>query len=293
MSVSNNEPIALVLRNTIERIYIYVVDADCNAVDATSLSLKVYDQYENLMLQDDFFNGYGNPPTPPTHIVKPASTTGQYYFPFGDTSFDTKNSTAIAQEYLFVWNVTGVVGSEAINVVQVAKVVSARTMRLVPKLRLIIDKAIKAIDDDPSDPVFTGYTDSMIVQFLEGGLDYLNAFPPTINWASLDTYPDIFLRTLLDAATVAALTSQELFAVDTDVVYSDNGQQFTIDHQPKLSAILNTTWARVGQIAPSMKKQLLNSGGIHVQVGPAFRFTQMLNSAPYGTLFRNSIIAGV
>lgn len=219
MTVANNQPIELVLRNTIERIDIFVTDAEGNAVDATGLQLQVFDQGENLLFQDDFFAGYGNPATPPTQIVKPASTTGQYYFPFGDTSFDDANSTATTGEYLFLWKVTGVSGSEPVNIVQVAKVVSVRTMRWLPKLRLIIDKAVKAIDDNPDDPVFVGYTDSMLVQFLEGGLGWINAFQPYPMWSCIDTFPDAHWRVLLDAAVCDALTSQEIFAVDTDINY--------------------------------------------------------------------------
>lgn len=290
MTVANNQPIELVLTNTTERIDIFVVDANCNAIDATALSLKVYDQGETLILQDDYFAGYGDPATLPTRIVKPASTTGQYYFPFGDTSFDALNTTAEPGEFLFVWKVTGAVGSEPVNIVQVVKVVSPRTMRLVPKLRLIVDKAAKQIDDDPEDPMFLGYTDSMLVQFLEGGLGWINAFQPYPMWGSIEDFPDVHTRVLLDAAVVDALTSQELFAVDTDLNYGDQGNSFVIDHQPKLSAILNATWTRLTQVVPPMKRHYVRSGSVRVEAGPAFRFQHLLEASPKGALFRNLFV---
>ena len=292
MTVANNQPIELVLKNTIERIDIFVTDNDGNAIDATALSLQVFDQAENLLIKDDFFAGYGDPPTPPTKIVKPASTTGQYYFPFGDTTFDTNNSTANPGEYLFVWNVTGVSGTEPVNVVQVAKVVSVRTMRWVPKFRLIVDKAVKAIDDDPDDPVFVGYTDSMLVQFIEDGLSWINAAQPYPMWSDVDSFPDVHWRVLMDGAVVSALCSQELFAVDTDINYSDQGNVFTIDHQPKLTQILNNTWQRFMSTVVPMKKHYLQSGSVRVEAGPNFRFQALLDAAPSGSLFRNAFIGG-
>jgi hypothetical protein len=292
MTVANNQPIELLLKNTVERIDIFVTDANGDAIDATALSLRVFDTSETLILQDDFFAGYGDPATLPTQIVKPAATTGQYYFPFGDTSFDDANSTATSGEYLFQWRVTGAAGSEPVNIVQVAKVVSVRTMRWVPKLRLIIDKAAKVVDDDPDDPVFVGYTDSMLVQFLEGGLGWINAFQPYPMWASIDDFPDPHWRLLIDGAVCDALTSQEIFAIDTDINYSDQGNSFQIDHQPKLSQILNTTWGRLVQMVPVMKRHYVQSGAVRVEAGPNFRFQQMLSSAPSGSLFRNIFIGG-
>lgn len=292
MTVANNQPIELVLRNTVERIDIFVTDAEGNAIDATGLQLQVFDQDENLLIQDDFFVGYGDPATPPTHIVKPIGTVGQYYFPFGDASFDANNSTATIGEYLFLWKVTGGAGAEPVNIVQVAKVVSVRTMRWLPKLRLIIDKAVKAVDDDPDDPVFVGYTDSMLIQFLEGGLGWINAFQPYPMWGGIDAFPDAHWRVLLDAAVCDALTSQEIFAVDTDINYSDQGNTFVVDHQPKLSAILNTTWQRLATMVPPMKRHYVQSGAVRIEAGPSFRFAALLSAAPTGSLFHNAFVGG-
>ena len=292
MTVANNQPIELLLQNTTERIDIFVTDENGDAIDATALSLKIFDEWGTLLVQDNFLTGYGDPPALPTHIVKPLGTTGQYYFPFGDTSFDSKNSTATCGEYLFQWRVVGASGTEPVHIVQVAKVVSVRTMRMVPKLRLIVDKAAKVVDDNPDDPVFVGYTDSMLVQFLEGGLGWINAFQPYPMWGSIDAFPDVHWRVLIDAAVCDALTSQEIFAVDTDVNYSDQGNVFVIDHQPKLSAILTATWNRLAAVVPPMKKHYLQSGSVRVEAGPNFRFAQMLSAAPRGSLFRNTFLGG-
>lgn len=293
MTIANLQPIELVLKGTTERIDLLLTDSDGNAVDATELSLKVYDFGETLLFQDDFFNGYGTTPTPPTQIVKPTSTTGQYYFPFGDTSFDTANDTGTPGTYIFVWSVVGSVGTEQVTVPQVVRVTSLRTYSLVPQLRLIVDKAVKDVDDDPNDPLFLGYTDSMLIQFLKDGLSWINAFQPAVGWDTVDAFPiDRHGRLLLDAAAFAALTSQEIFAVDTDIdPYSDQGNTFSIQHQPKLAGILNSLWARMTQTIPLMKRQYVRSGMLGIQLSPNSRLNSMIQAAPTGSLFRNFFTA--
>lgn len=291
MSISNAQPIELVLKGTIERIDILVTDANGDPIDATALTLQVFNSADALIIQDDFFNGYGDPATPPTQIVKPTSTTGQYYFPFGDTSFDAANSTVAVGDYLFRWSVTGATGTETVNIVQVANVVSPRTMRMLPYFRLLIDKSAKAVDDNPEDPVYLGYTDPMLIAFLENGLSLINAFQPTVGWGSIDEFPELHRQVLLDAALVVGLTSQELYAVDTDVVYSDQGTSFSIQHQPMLASVLTTIWQRLSTMVPLMKRQYWTGGGIHIQAGPSYRLAQMIASAPPGSSFRNLFVA--
>lgn len=279
----------LALKNTIEFIYVRVVDSTGALVDATTLSLQVFDQFENLLIKDNISLGYGDPPSLPSHIAHPS--TGVYYFPLGDTSFDaTNNKNDQSLEYIFMWSV-GVGSAPIENVVQLVKTVSVKTMRLVPKLRLIIDKAVKAIDDNPEDPVFVGYNDWMLTTFLDGGLSWINGAQPYPMWGSVDDFPDAHYRILLDGATVDALTSQELFAVDTDINYSDQGNVFVIDHQPKLSAILNSTLQRFMSTVQPMKLHYLNNGAIRVEIGPNFRFSALLNAAPDGALFRNAFMS--
>lgn len=275
----------LVLKNSIERIEIRVRDNTGALIDPDGLTLKIFDQSENLIVQDDFVNGYGDPPTPPTHISNP--TVGVYFFPFGDTSFDSANKTDTAGEYLFQWSVEIATGDEIINTVQVAKVISVLTMRRMQHLRLIIDKAMKDIDENEDDPMYLGYTDWMLAQYIEDGLQLINSAQPYPVWPFVDLFPEIHGRLLLDGAVIAALTSQEIFAIDTDINYSDNSNVFTIDHQPKLSSVLNATWARFTQLVPQMKRQYVSSGALHVQAGPNFRFQQLIAAAPSGSLFRN------
>jgi len=284
MTVADTALVHLALKNTVENIPIHLVDKNGVSVDPTVLTLKLFDQYENPILQTAYTSQNGS-------FIR-RTDVGQYYFPLGDTTIDPNNSTAVAKEFILVWGVV-LPGGINENIVQVAKVVSVTTMRYLPRLRTIVDKAAKVVDENPDDPVFVGYTDAMLVQFLEGGLGWINAFQPYPMWATVDQFPEQHNRVLLDAAVCDALTSQELFAVDTDIPsYSDQGNTFVIDHQPKLSAILNTTWNRLVQVVPAMKRHYLHNGAVHIEIGPNFRFQALLNAAPSGSLFRNAFLGG-
>lgn len=291
MAVSNVAPIELLVKGTTERIDILVTDADGNAIDATELSLKVFDVGENQIIADDFFAGYGDPPTPPTQIVKPASTTGRYYFPFGDISFDVNNHTDNVGDYLFQWRVVAAAGSEAVHPIQVVRVVPVRAMRYLPSLRLRIDKAAKDISDDPNDPVFLGYTDSMLIEFLNQGVSLINCWQPYPTFDSIGSFPVIHHALLLLAAEWCALSSQEVFAIDTDINFSDLANTFQISHQPQLAARLNTIWQQLTQLTPLMKRQYVVSGSVRVEMNASARIMNLITAAPVGSTFRGLFTA--
>lgn len=234
--------------------------------------------------------------TKATRIVKPTGTTGQYYFEFGASAAPAntpdQTETNIASDYLFHWGVRGAPGSEKVHQVQTVKVVTAKTLRLVPYFRGIIDKAVKLVNDDPTNPCFLGYTDAQLVQYLEGGLHYWNMYEPYPVWYSLDQFPEIYLQGLFEAALITGVMSQTLFAIDTDVPqYSDQGNTFVIQHQPGLTAFLNQISQRLDKLIPIAKKKFVSSGTLHIEAGPNYRLNTLLNAAPYGSTFRNVFFA--
>lgn len=213
MSSINAQPVELLLQDTVSRVDIIVVDVNGDPVAATALHLRILDAAGDVILEDDFFS----PPSPGGLIVNPS--TGNYYYPFGDDAVQTLNSTEDAGDYLFHWNVTAASGTEPVSIVQVARVVTAQTLSWLPSLRLQLDKAAKYINEDPEDPTYLGYTDSMLIEFLQGGLSLINAFQPYPVWASLDAFPVLHKQLLIDAALFVGLTSQQLYAVDTDLQF--------------------------------------------------------------------------
>lgn len=72
---------------------------------------------------------------------------------------------------------------------------------------------------------------------------------------------------------------------------SDQGNVFVIDHQPKLASVLNTTWTRLTQMVPLMKRHYLMNGAVRVEAGPNLRFQALLDAAPSGSTFRNWFVS--
>ena len=273
-------PTELVIQNQPERINISIRDANGVPLDPTgTLSLTVTNLAGGVLDTTDYL-------TPPSRIVR--RTTGEYYYNFGDGNPIT-NVSGVIGDYLFRWKVADTPTGEINDVIQVARVVTVRTMALLPDFRRLIDKSAKLVDEDPDDPVYLGYTDSDLISYLVGGLTAINAYQPYPLWPTLDKYPtDYFKQTLFDAGLIVGVCSQELFAVDTDVDnWSDQGNVFTISHQPKLAGFLQRMTQRLDVMVPAMKKHFVNSGSIHIQVGPNYRLAAVIAAAPTGSLFRN------
>lgn len=229
-----------------------------------------------------------------SRIQKPIGTTGQYYYLYGDrtagantgTSGQTETNTSC--DKLFQWNVVAASGTEAVSQVQTLKVVSPRIYRIVPYFRGMLDKSVKVYDTDPANPCLLGYSDSNLIQYLEQGLHIINSYQPYPTWSTLDDFPfEMFGHTLLEASMVAGILAQQLYAIDTDMPFSDQGNTFTISHAPQLAAMLNQITTRLDVTIPKMKLHFVNAGHLHVQQGPNWRLNQLIQAAPTGALFRN------
>jgi hypothetical protein len=184
-----------------------------------------------------------------------------------------------------------------VTIVQVVKIVTAKTLSLVPYFRKLIDKTVKPVDDDPEDPCFLGYTTADLVQFLEGGLQTINTYQPYPCWGSLDQFMSTggskYAQTLYEAALIVGMISQQIFAIDTDIPnYSDQGNSFVITHQQQLANVLNQISQRLDKLIPAMKLHFVDYGMLHIEAGPNYRLAQLLSAAPYGAVFRNIFFAG-
>lgn len=275
----------VVLLDTVSRLYVRILDNGA-LVTPTALSLRITTRAGALVYEDDITNT-----SPATRIVNDTTTdsVGVYYFPLGDVGVGVANTETGYPDTLVVsWAAVTPASLGTMPIIQIVRVITPRTASWVAALRVIIDKAAKLVDEDPNDPFYIGYTDAMLVQFLEGGLAWINGFQPYPTWSSIDAFPDLHWRILLDGAICDALTQQELFAVDTDIQYNDQGNSFTLEHQPKLSAILSSTWQRLEKTVPPMKRQYVMSGSMHVQTSPNYRLAQLLQAAPPGSTFRNA-----
>lgn len=228
----------------------------------------------------------------PTRIVNPA--VGTYYIDWGDPTApaNTPNQTETSKRgtQLALWQVEDSAGDQT-SVVQTIRVVTPKTLSLLPGFEKLIDKSRKLVNTD--DDCFLGYTSADLVQYLEEGLSLINAYEPYPVWGCLDDFPLQFIHVLYQSALVSGVMSQQLFAIDTDIPnFSDQGNSFVIQHAPQLAAALNQITQQLDKIIPLMKYKFVATGSVHIQAGNNFRLAQLLQAAPNGALFRNVYFRG-
>lgn len=170
---------------------------------------------------------------------------------------------------------------------------SAKTFAYAAQLRIQVDKARKSISDDifnvdkpsgePSIQFFYGFSDAHLIFYLERGAQIINAAPPYTGF-SVETFPFSQYGTLLiDAATIAALESQGIFAIDTDFNYSLGGNSLVIDHFTKLSSMISNILNRFNTMVVKFKQQFRSKGLVMYQWLPGgVRAARVLNSLPAG-----------
>lgn len=273
------DPTVVILENTAGRINISIKNDAGALVDPFNLKVTVFNVYGgNFLFTDEWVP---TPPPTPTRLVR--TGVGQFYLDFGNLT--PNNETHCAQEWLFNWSVSLASGGSIQQQVQKIKVISLLMASYLPELRLLIDKSRKLTTPDSS--CFLGYTDGNLITYLEGGIQTINAYQPSLTF-SFQTFPLIYKQILIEAALVVGVMSQELFAIDTDIPnYNDQGTSFVITHQAQLASFLNQLTQRLDKLIPQMKLQLLSPGSLHIQMGPNYRLSQVVEASPSGSLFRN------
>ena len=291
MLKANGKSLELALLKTVERIDLQLIDANNVAVDATELKFTLTDLCGRILYADNFFN----PPSPPGVTRIRRIGTGRYYFPMGDGNVVSTgvNETLCPGDFLGLWQAVGPVGTEELSVVQSIKVVTPTMMDLVNTLRHQIDKSAKIVTDTPDGcNCYLGYTDAMLIEFLEGGLQTINSYQPYPTFNTLDNFPRMFKQTLVESALLVGVSTQSLFALDTDIPsYSAQGSAFVIQHFPNLLQYFTTISQRCDKIIPQMKLHLCRSGSIHTELMPNSRLQTLISAAPSGALFRNLFLA--
>jgi len=184
---------------------------------------------------------------------------------------------------------TGGVDEDGSSTVCVSvKVIPHRLCALLNKFRLMIDKTHKFVDSNPNDPCYLGYSNGQLWQYLSGGMQIINSYQPYVSF-SFSTFPyGTYDFILLETSLLAGLLSQQLFAVDTDIPqWNDSGNAFVLSHSPQIAQYVNFLSQRLDKLIPQFKLHFVNSGSIHVQMGPNYRLQQLIDAAPGGALFRN------
>lgn len=214
----------------------------------------------------------------------------QYAHSSGAKVFSNNIETNSPQELLANWRITMASGDEQLNSMQKIKVISAKFAMFLPDLRLLIDKSRKLTS--PQSECFIGYSEANLVQFLQGGLENINAYQPSLNF-TIENYPMEYREILIESALISGVISQQLYSIDTDLQsYSDQGTSYVLSHQPQLASFLNQITQRLDKLIPMMKLQLLNPGSMHSRMGPDFRLNTLVSGSPSGSLFRNFYFRG-
>jgi len=219
--------------------------------------------------------------------VKKAAN-GAYYFETRDADPPARvdSDTADAGMQTVLWKSRRQADSEEDQELQYLIAYPLHVARLFPLLRSQIDKAQK----DTSSTV--GYTAAQMVIYLQAALETLNVQSP-LTGLTMQNYPfQAFTQLLIDVATIIALQSQGIFAIDTDFNYSDSGFSFVIDHYSKISGFLSMLGSRLSTQIPNFKMSYASHGTLHVEMGPSYRLSVLLGAAPSGSLFRNTFAGG-
>jgi len=210
-------------------------------------------------------------------------STGVYQYTFDASTYNS--------EYVLDFNCA--LSDERIHQSIYVKSVPVRQFAYAAALRLQVDKARKSIKDDiqnidkptgePSIQFFFGYDDKNLIFYLERGAQIINAIPPYTGF-SVSTFPfDQYGSILIDAATIAALESQGIFAIDTDFSYSLGGNSLVIDHFSKLSTMISNILNRFNTLVIKFKQQFRSKGLVMYQWMPGgVRAARVLNAMPAG-----------
>jgi hypothetical protein len=220
------------------------------------------------------------PSTSPTTRRVQHLATGKYGIKWGDTTDETTD----AGTYAFVWHVR----KDDNYGVQLVNVVSPRVLSLLPKFRLLIDKSLKVIV--PEEYCNLGYTDAMLITFLEAGLQRINAAQPYVSWYSLEYFPiEKYSEILLSSALLFGLQSQALFSIDTDIPqFSSDGHAFALTHFQQLNMRLQSMEQDLARRIREFKMHFVGAGVMGAEFRIGWGWYQMIASSPPGSLFRNT-----
>ena len=213
------------------------------------------------------------------------SATGKYHIKWGVDTGETDSAGPL----LFNWHIRQTEGTEDFYRTQLVEVVTPRTLAMLPRFRLQLDKSLKVVV--PEQWCTLGYSDAQLMVYLQMGLARINAAQPYVGWASIDDFPlDYYFEILIRSSLLAALDSQYLFAVDTDIpAFSDSGHSFVITHAAQLKALRDSLATELARDIREFKLHFVTSGSIGAEFRLGWAFYQTLSAAPPGSLFRNTI----
>jgi hypothetical protein len=216
-----------------------------------------------------------------TSIVR--ASTGVYQYLFDGATYPDK----------YIASFRCVLDSDVMGYNTFVKTVGSKYYAYAAQLRPIIDKAQKSVSDllanmdrttnDPAVQFNFGVDLKAMCLYLDRGIQYINIVPPYTNFNVENFYFDQNGSMLLDAALIAYLEAQQLFAIDTDYNYSLGGNSFVVDHFTKLNSFLSALFTRFDKSLISWKQQFRSKGTVLFCWQPGgVRSARQLNALPGG-----------
>jgi len=281
--------IEVVRSNSKRRVDVTFLDDNGDPVDILEETLATGDGKGELDLtvispnEEDLYEETYWPTLNPAARRIQHPSTGKYYLPFGETGYEDETETT--GTYLFNWHLRKDETTEDQYRTQAVEVVSPKILGLLPRLRLMLDKSEKIVC--PEEHGWLGYTDSMLIMYLQLGLQYINNAEPYPIFQNLDSYPiQYHSELLIRAAAMKGLESQLTFAIDTDVPsYQDQGHSFVITHFGPIQSYLNYMRQGLDKDVQAMKLKYVNSGTLEVELSFNATYYAALSSAPTGATF--------
>lgn len=185
-----------------------------------------------------------------------------------------------AGDFLAIWQYR-FPGEAPQSVVKNIRWVTPGMFRVIPEVRLYLDKARKASNKT------IAFNPVDIAEYVENSVREFNATSPTtdISLESLDGIYHVYMEVIILGAVLQGLIAQGLLAVDQDFQYNDNGISLMIDH----SAKLQSWWSALVQNYTAKKNQYKKNFFVptvytRTVVGQAFALG--LSKVPAGTLSR-------
>jgi len=259
--VSDVEPIMrLALTGTSERVSLQVRDQENILANPDELEVRLLDFSDTPMVTYNLSS---------PELINPEG--GIFYFDFQSNR---------SGDFLAIWQYR-FAGEEPQTVVKNIRWVTPAMFRLIPEIRLYIDKARKASNKT------IAFNPVDIAEYIDNSLRDFNMTPPTtqIMLEHLDGFLNVYKEIIVLGAVIQSCIAQGLLAVDQDFVYNDNGISLAIDHSTKLQSWFNVLMQQYTQKKFLAKKNFFTpTVYARTIIGQAFALG--LSKVPASTLAR-------
>lgn len=138
-----------------------------------------------------------------------------------DHRLGTQLSVEIPKQYMTPGELTLVWTTDIEEYYQIITVVPMSMLATINKVRFIIDRIIKRIDEPQT------YLESDLVASIYGGIDYINGWHPLTTWTVIN-FPPALNPMLIYASAWYALNSQ--FMLESDLAFAYSGQSVSLDY---------------------------------------------------------------